>query len=405
MHIPRSSSNRLIITILVLLLSLSCSLFTPKNAADPIPQKPPSTDNTRDIGAEGLELPTTIPIKPLPTAVIPPTQAVEPVVVDNIQVFYLYTSELITVIYPLYGSVLDDFVTTTITNTNQANVKVVVSSEIEGFTRQAMDTVEIGPGESVEVRQNPILIPEMIDKLNVEKPAQFHIKITYLEAGEEKDILEETQETLVYARRDFPWSIQGFTDPEIFNLMASMVTPSDPSVEELIRVAADHTESGIMWSGYGGHENDEEGGVWERLEALWKAQEDYNLTYISTPISFAPGNVQRIRLPAEVLEQRSGNCIELVLLYASAVEALGMQPAIIGIPGHAYLGVRTDEVNANYYFVETTLIGRVTFAEAVEFGNQEFEEALPHLDAQESGWGWVSILDTRQQGIMPLPWR
>jgi hypothetical protein len=388
--------------VLVLLLSLSCSLFTSSNRGERSAQKPPEEQSGTE--PQELTLATTIPSKPLPTAVELPTQVLEPVSVDNIQVYYLYTSELITIIYPLYGSLLDDFVTATITNTNQTPVKVVMTSEIEGFTNQAIDTVEIAPSESVEVRQNPLLIPEVIDQLNVGKPAQFHIHISYLENGVEKDILEETQETFVYARRDFPWSIQGFTDPEIFDLMASMVTPNDPSVEALIRTAADHTQSGIMWSGYGGHLNDEEGGVWERLEALWKAEEDNHITYISTMVSFAPGSVQRIRLPYEVMDQQSGNCIELVLLYASAAEALGLEPAIIGIPGHAFLGVRTDDQNANYYFVETTLIGRASFAEAVDMGNQEFEETLPHLDAGESGYGWVSILDTRQKGILPLPW-
>ena len=254
------------------------------------------------------------------------------------------------------------------------------------------------------MRQNPLLRPEVIDELNTGKSAQFHIQVTYLDEGVEKNILEETHETLVYARRDFPWSIQGFTDPEIFDLMASMVTPNDPSVEALIRTAADYTDSGIMWSGYGDAQLDEDGGVWERLEAIWKAEEDYNLTYVSTMVSFAPGSVQRIRLPAEVLEQSSGNCIELAVLFASAVEALSLEPAIVGIPGHAYLAVRTDDQNAQYYSVETTLIGRASFAEAVEMGNQEFEEALPHLDAGESGYGWVSILDARQKGILPLPW-
>lgn len=27
------------------------------------------------------------------------------------------------------------------------------------------------------------------------------------------------------------------------------------------------------------------------------------------------------------------------------------------IPGHSYLGVRTDPFNASYYFIETTMIG------------------------------------------------
>jgi hypothetical protein len=185
-----------------------------------------------------------------------------------------------------------------------------------------------------------------------------------------------------------------------------MVTPSDPSVEKLIRQAANYTQSGIMWSGYGGHIHDDGGGVRERLAAVWEAESrDYNLTYVSTWVSFAPGAVQRIRLPSEVLDQQGGNCIELALLYASAVEALDLEVALILIPGHAFMGVRIDQESADYYFIETTMIGRASFSEAVTRAGEEFDEALPHISAGESSYGWVKIWDARDAGILPLPWR
>jgi hypothetical protein len=125
---------------------------------------------------------------------------------------------------------------------------------------------------------------------------------------------------------------------------------------------------------------------------------------VSTWVSFAPGDVQRVRLPAEVLDQQGGNCIELALLYASAAEALDLEAALILIPGHAFVGVRTDQENANYYFVETTMIGHASFSEAVDTAGGEFDEALPHIDAGETSYGWIKIWDERKDGILPLPW-
>jgi hypothetical protein len=325
--------------------------------------------------------------------------------VDDIKADYVYTSELITILYPLYGSKLDDFVIVTLANEGKLPAKVVVKSEIPGYTDQAVDTVELSAGETLEVRQNPLLLPDVIDKLNVEKPAQVHIQVAALENGDEKTILEETGETTIFARRDFPLGIEGFTESETLEFFAAMVTPNDPSVEELIRKAANYTESGIIWSGYGDHVDDDDGGVYDRLQALWQAEGEYDLIYISTWVSFAPGAVQRIRLPAEVLEQHSGNCIELAMLYAAAAEAMDLEAALILIPGHAYVGIRTDQQNANYYFVETTMIGRNTFSEAVDRASAEFNETMPHLEAQESGYGWVKIWDAREHGILPLPWR
>ena len=389
---------------LIFVTMLGCSLFTPATPTLTPTVKPSEKSNVR---------PSIVPVH-LPTArptfiSQKPTQATAPssgsVSTDQINIDYIYTNNLITILYPLYGSVLDDFVIVTIQNDNTTSVRVVVTSEIDGYTDQAIHTEDIDAGAQVEVRQNPLLISGRIDNLNDAKPASFHIKIVMLDNGDEKVLLDETQDTLVYGRRDFPWAIEGFTPHEDFELLASMVTPNDPAVESLIRAAANHISSGIMTSGYGGVTNDDDGSLWARLEAIWDAEaEDYNLTYISTMVTFAPGEVQRIRLPADVLEQQSGNCVELAILFASTAEALGLETALIRIPGHAYMAVRIDEENANYYVVETTMIGRYNFSDAVDKGRQEFDDAISHIQNGDQYYDWITIQDARQNGILPLPW-
>ena len=42
--------------------------------------------------------------------------------------------------------------------------------------------------------------------------------------------------------------------------------------------------------------------------------------------------------------------------------------------------------------------------QAVDVAGEEFDETLPHLDAEEEGYGWVKIWDARESGILPLPW-
>ena len=108
------------------------------------------------------------------------------------------------------------------------------------------------------------------------------------------------------------------------------------------------------------------------MEAIWRtADEVYDLTYVSTLVTYAPGDIRRIRLPRETLEQQASNCINLSLLFASAAEAIRLEVAIIGILGHAFIGVRTDQVGDRYYFIETTLIGQFSFERAVEMGYDE----------------------------------
>ena len=317
---------------------------------------------------------------------------------------YIYTRELITPYYPLYGSLLDDFVEIYITNNSDVTSSFLVETEIDGYSSVSSDTVEVAPGERLEIRQNPRLVPESMEKLNSQRYANFVIRVTLLTEGEGDLLLSESNEILLYSRRDYAW-VSGFDEQGNRDLLAVYVTPNDPAVEELLRRAANYTSSGEIWSGYGGHIEDDNGGVLERLQAVWQAEKEYNLTYVSTWVSFTPEASQRMRLPFEVLEQEGGNCIELVFLYASAVEAMDLEPAIVLIPGHAYLAVRTDQENASYYFIETTLIGQTDFDQALAYGNNSWETDGPKLDAGEEAYGWVTIPEAREQGILPLPWR
>ena len=391
--------TRILFSFIVLLTMLSCSLLTPLAQLGAKTATPVPTPTHPLVVIPQATRP------PKPTATAAPTATSVSASVDNIDVNYNYVDPLITVLFPLFGTkILDNYMDFTITNRNAQPVRVMTETEIVGYSDKASDTVDIPANGSVDVTENPPLTQASIDNLDIERPASLHVRVVYLQNGDEKLILDETKNVTLTARRDFPWSITGFTQQEDFQLIAAMVTPTDPNVEALIRDAANHTSNGTMVGGYEGDTLDSKGLVWERLSALWDAENDDKLTYINTTVTFAPGTYQRIRLPYETLAQQSGNCIETAVLYASAAEALDLQSAIILIPGHAYMAVRMDDTNSQYYVIETTLIGRDTFADAVKVGAQEFQDALPHIDAGEANYAWVDIGEARTAGINPLPW-
>lgn len=320
-------------------------------------------------------------------------------------IHYVYVDPMATSLYHLYGTVLDDLITFTLTNNGPEDATLLVETQIDGYTTTSSDTVDVTSGETVEVRQNPRLIPERIDTLNAQHPGNLDVRITQLKEGEDDILLKESKEITLYSRRDMVW-IEDYSYQQEYELYAAWVTPNDPAVEELIRKAADYTESGIMTNGYGGAVHDENGTVWDRLQAIWQAEDnDYDLTYISTIVGFDQNWCQRVRTPYEVLSQRSGNCIETSLLYASAAEALKLEPALIFVPGHTYVAIRTDDQNASYYFIETTLIGRAGFSQAVDYAAASWEEDQPHVDAQDDEYAWVNINEAREKGILPMPWR
>jgi len=102
--------------------------------------------------------------------------------------------------------------------------------------------------------------------------------------------------------------------------------------------------------------------------------------------------VDSIQFPGETLSFRSGNCSDLSVLYASTLEALGVETAFVTVPGHIFvafaLGANErdiDRLPANkrhilvhdgrcWMPVETTLVGR-PFAEAVDSAAKSWSAA------------------------------
>ena len=65
-----------------------------------------------------------------------------------------------------------------------------------------------------------------------------------------------------------------------------------------------------------------------RRERCSRLLSNLDLSYVSSIYTFGnyPGETQRIRLPHETLSLSNANCIDVSVVFASAMENLGMQP-------------------------------------------------------------------------------
>jgi len=84
---------------------------------------------------------------------------------------------------------------------------------------------------------------------------------------------------------------------------------------------------------------------------------------------------------------------------------MSLQPAIIEIPGHAFLAWRTSKNGSVYNFLETTYAWNetpVAYSSAKTYGATEFSE---HFEAnntpKDDGSSIIDISDARKLGIMP----
>ncbi len=83
-----------------------------------------------------------------------------------------------------------------------------------------------------------------------------------------------------------------------------------------------------------------------QMESTYIALRNMGFDYVSdtftNPTSGDP--CQRVKTPRKVLEDKSGNCIELSCLFASIFEAMGLCPVILFPPGHAICGVQLSSL-------------------------------------------------------------
>ena len=219
--------------------------------------------------------------------------------------------------------------------------------------------------------------------------ANLNVKVSKIEGVKETVLYEKNHDIKIYPRRDMIWSQDGI---DFSPYVIAWITPTNSKVEMLIRTAADHLEHESMF-GYQGDEED----VYEQLEAIYYTiKEDYKIRYISTPVSLYGENSQRIRLPSDVIDQKSGNCIETTLLWASVIEALDMNPYLIFIPGHAFIACEKQGGSGEFFIIETTDIGPDdTFEGAIEEGTKKFQTYKDKLD-------FYNVRKYREEGILPM---
>lgn len=85
-----------------------------------------------------------------------------------------------------------------------------------------------------------------------------------------------------------------------------------------------------------------------QLDALFRAVHSIGISYVSDTSAMESG-FQRVRTPDKVLNDHTGNCIELSILFASLLESMDFEPVVIFPKGHAIVGivVGTDDYGSS----------------------------------------------------------
>lgn len=274
------------------------------------------------------------------------------------------------------------------------------SSFVDGYSAHAIDTVEIPPQQEAESLLLPTFFPERLATINEVCRASLHIQIHDLDGKTEQ---QRTFPIWMLARTS---ALLNVPDPatglprDLAPYLGAWVTPNIPPVFDLLRKAAGNLPDGSVAS----YQVDA-CGVEAQIKAIYEALQGVGVTYINSVLSFGamPGVLaQRIRLPRESLAQRAANCIDGTVLLASLLEAASLNPAIVLVPGHAFLSWEVGDGTDQWDYLETTMIGSHSFAKAQARGRRLAEKYVELSKVRPSAFRRLSLRALRSQGIWPM---
>lgn len=291
-----------------------------------------------------------------------------------------------------------------LTNPTGTPRSVVVESEVPGFTEKAVNTVEVPAYGNVTIGQTPTLrtaaIPAEV------KTATLHYKVS-LSDGTRID--EQTYPVKIFPKDTMVWEVKdGDETYDMSEYVAAWVTPHAAVIDPLMRKAAEyHPEKSIAGYQCGESCSDQDWADYSnaQVKAVFNAlKNDYRITYINSPIAFGNGgdNPQRVRLPKDAIAANSANCIDGTVLYASALESIGMNPHIIILPTHAFVCYDTMPDKEGITCLETTMTGSATFEEAVAAAQEQYQEEITNGNFKSGASRDFSLSELRAAGILPM---
>jgi hypothetical protein len=239
------------------------------------------------------------------------------------------------------------------------------------------------------------------------------------------------------------WDNETFIDHTYY--FAAYVNEDDPIIDTILKEAiqigvADKIGFGNAFSFSGYQLKNADGNsqlsVDLQVLAVWSVFLQHNIKYSNiTTTSTANEKIftQYVRTLGESFYNSQANCVDGSVLFASVLRKIGIEPFLVLIPGHMFLGYISNEDPIEIDFLETTMLGNIdlskytsdeswlgklknwsglgttqssatldSFLAARERGREQYEEIADKIDDENSNYTLIFISTARSLGIMPI---
>ena len=210
-------------------------------------------------------------------------------------------------------------------------------------------------------------------------------------------------------------------------LFAAYVNEDSPLIDEILREAL-NTRIVNRFQGYQSRHKDY---VDKQVYALWNVLQRRKFRYSSISYSSLSSNVvyaQRVRTLEDALKSSQINCVDGSVLFASLLRAVNIDPILVRIPGHMYVGYYTDREHKRAEFLETTMIGdidlddffpeekldstsegksqeemsRLTFEKSKEYAQRKYSADSANIHSQPRRYMFLEISKALRRKIQPI---
>lgn len=243
------------------------------------------------------------------------------------------------------------------------------------------------------------------------------------------DAEEETVTATLRSVNDCPFTIGVGKDAlDVSFTFAAYVNEQHPFVEKILREALD----GDIVDSFTGYQTGDQQEVYRQVYALWDALSRRDVRYADITVMAAENRIvssQHVRLIDESINNAQANCVDGSVLLASLLRKIGIEPVLVFVPRHCYLGFCLDHQGSKIAFLETTLLGSSppddlpkvtdlqdlvdedhekanswgTFVNAVAVGFHNFVGNQDKFkDGSNPEYQLVPIGAARAQGILPI---
>lgn len=210
-------------------------------------------------------------------------------------------------------------------------------------------------------------------------------------------------------------------------LFAAYVNEDSPLIDNILREALNTR----IVNRFMGYQNKRADYVDKQVYAVWNVLQRRKFKYSSISNSSLSSNVvyaQRVRTLEDAMASSQINCVDGSVLFASVLRAINIDPILVRIPGHMYVGYYTDRNHTRAQFLETTMIGdidlddffpeekldstsqgksqsemsRLTFEKSKEYAARKYSADSVNIHSQPRRYMFLEISKALRREIQPI---